>query len=170
MDRAPSGLVEVKRGAIFSPCGQFRYMLMREWGPTQARGYVGFLMLNPSTADGMKEDRTIDKCITITGQLGYESLVVGNLYGFKATHPRDLRQAGYPPGRDNEFYLRSIIAEAALVICAWGANARSRPADATKVLQMIRDAGRIPYALRLLRDGVPEHPLYLPLPAHLTPL
>lgn len=158
----------MNRAAIFSPCGKFRYLLVREWTP-RPRGYVGFIMLNPSTADAVREDSTINKCITITGLLGYESLAVGNLYGFKATHPRDLRQAGYPAGQDNEYYLRSIISGAALVICAWGANARKRPEDAAKVLQMIKDTGRVPYALRLLRDGVPEHPLYLPLSCRPTP-
>lgn len=41
---------EIRRAALFSECGRYRYLLVRQWknsGPTAV-----FVLLNPSTADG----------------------------------------------------------------------------------------------------------------------
>lgn len=85
-----------------------------------------------------------------------------NLWSFCATRPSDLRAAGYPAHPDDD---RHILTAAMMgdgrVVCAWGANARGHPRP-TQVLTMIRAAGFLPVTLRLLADGVPEHPLMLP--------
>ena len=53
--------MELKKATI-SVCSKYRYELHREWD--KDKGKVLFIMLNPSTADGMKEqfDEAYNKC------------------------------------------------------------------------------------------------------------
>ena len=44
----------MKRDAIISECGKYRYSLMREWNKN--KGKVLFIMLNPSKADDKEDD------------------------------------------------------------------------------------------------------------------
>ncbi len=52
--------------AVISPCGLYRYALVREWD-TFARRLL-WIMLNPSTADATEDDSTIRKCVGFTGR------------------------------------------------------------------------------------------------------
>lgn len=64
----------MRRDAIISVCGKFRYVLEREWalhGKT-----LTWCMLNPSTADALDDDPTIRKCIGFSKRWGFGSLVV----------------------------------------------------------------------------------------------
>ena len=53
-------------GASFSPCRKYRYDLYRRFaGHTPIPGiygYVNFIMLNPSTADEIRNDPTVERC------------------------------------------------------------------------------------------------------------
>ena len=44
--------------AIISDCGLFRYELRRRINPWDGAGTVTFIMLNPSTADALRDDLT----------------------------------------------------------------------------------------------------------------
>jgi hypothetical protein len=48
-----------------------------------------------------------------------------------------------------------------MVICGWG-HSGSYQGRGKYVLNMVRLAGKIPYALKLNKSGAPQHPLYLP--------
>ena len=144
---------DIKRRAILSPDGMYRYRLDRSWdeGPT-----VLFVMLNPSTADGMEDDPTLRRCIGFAQEWGYGSLMVANLYAFRATDPTELKTAADPIGPDCSFYLRQCLSEASLVVAAWESNAE--PDRAAEVLAQL---GPDPRALGWNKDGQPKHPLYL---------
>lgn len=160
------------KSALVSPCGRFRYILTRSWNGAQANEYVRFstfVMLNPSTADGVDDDPTIRKCIAFARAWGKDGIVVVNLYAFRATNPKELKAAGYPVGPLN-YQWHDLVFKMGNpnVICAWGANAQ--PDHAAEVLARIRQAGAIPYALKLNNDGSPAHPLsrgkgFIPLDA-----
>lgn len=160
----------MKRDAIISECGTFRYWLRRQWD--SALPTLAFIMLNPSTADADIDDPTIRKCIGFARRLGFGGIVVVNLFAFRATQPADLKRAGYPAGPENNQYIAMAAGAAnqgGRVVCAWGVNARklSRPAE---VLESLHRYGVTPHALKLTDDGVPWHPLMLPYSCELQPM
>lgn len=161
----------MKKSAELSSCGQFRFSLSREWDSTLHT--LPFIMLNPSTADAMTDDPTIRKCIGFAERLGYGGIEVFNLFAYRATNPKDLARAGWPVGTGNDSViaarLRQIRADGhSNVICAWGAHARglARTGDLLGKLEFGRC--RL-FALRLLSDGTPAHPLMLPYTCTLVP-
>jgi hypothetical protein len=153
------------RTALFSSCGRFRYRLGWRWGegPT-----VAFVLLNPSSADAQVDDPTVRRCIDFARRLGFGGLEVVNLYAYVATDPGDLRRAGYLVGPENDRHIIEAVAEREKVVLAWGVHAgrRERPG---KVLRVLRDAGVVPYCLRVTGSGHPEHPLRLPKGCGLQP-
>ena len=150
--------------AVLSVDGLYRYRLSREWGGGPS---LAFIMLNPSTADADIDDRTIRRCMRFARGAGYDSIVVGNLFGWRATKPVELKTATAPVGPDNDTALAEIIAGALLVICAWGARGTLLNRDRS-VLRMIGELKKVPYCLAITSTGHPAHPLYLP--AHLRPI
>ena len=147
--------------ATISPCGAYRYTLSREW--LTGYGRVVFVMLNPSTADATKDDRTIRRCIGYAQAWGAGALDVVNLYAFRATKPADLWRATDPVGPDNDAHIAATVRaeHVTKVIAAWGKNAK--PDRILAVTRIVRDWNpRALHALRVSKDGTPNHPLYLP--------
>lgn len=169
---------EVKRSAIVSDCDQFRYRLDRSWSLNErVRNPINFVMLNPSKADGSVDDPTIRKCMGFAMRLGFNQLRVVNLFAYRATDPRDLKNNGYQGGPENGFWLRDVGEDSARtnphepVVLAWGANARDGQAAyaAAQALRILLERGAHLFTLRTLADGTPAHPLMLPYSCVLTP-
>jgi hypothetical protein len=140
--------------AIFSDCREYRYTLIREWDNGQTVTFIG---LNPSTADEASDDPTIRRCIGFAKSWGYGRLQVVNLFGFRATHPKDLLAADDPVGVDNDEYLFSLAQQSSLVVAAWGVRGTYR----SRHRQVIQQLPGLHY-LKLTCSGQPQHPLYLP--------
>lgn len=149
---------DMRRHATISDCCQFRYRLWRKWAIGSP---LLFVMLNPSTADGLQDDATIRRCYGFAARAGFGELEVVNLYAYRATKPAELKAAGYPVGPENDQHIREAVLDAAAVCVAWGANVAglSRPAEA---LTLLRDLGVNVKCLRITRSGYPQHPLMLP--------
>ncbi|WP_027947183.1 DUF1643 domain-containing protein [Amycolatopsis taiwanensis] len=145
---------EVQKSAVISPCGTYRYELTRRWsdGPP-----VGWVMLNPSTADANLDDPTIRRCIAFAKAWGYGGIVVRNLYALRATDPRELDRHSEPIGPDNDAHLARCVGEP-LTIVAWGARGGDRGRE---VLGLLASRGVRPHLLATTGDGQPRHPLYL---------
>lgn len=141
--------------AVLSPCGQYRYSLTRTF--LMGGGRVLFVMLNPSTADAETDDPTIRRCIGFAHRWGFQELGVANLFAWRATDPRALRQALDPVGPENDQYLMMMSGCADAVIAAWGARGSYRN-RAAEVLDLLK--GTVEH-LGLTRQGYPKHPLYL---------
>ncbi len=113
-------------GAQCSEDGLYRYTLDRVWDPTLPR--LCWVMLNPSTADGREDDPTIRKCIGFSKRWGYGSLVVVNVFAYRATKPTDLwaaQRAGVDViGPGNEAAVRAAFEASHDVVVAWGAGPR----------------------------------------------
>lgn len=150
----PAGPVS-SSGATFSPCRTFRYTLWRSW--EGGEGVVMFIGLNPSTADEIENDRTVNRCISFAKSWGYAGLCMTNLFAFRATKPAVMLATPEPIGPENDRYLLECAAQSNLVVAAWGTNGAHMKRD-DHVRQLI---GNLHY-LHLTQDGDPGHPLYLP--------
>jgi hypothetical protein len=150
-------------GAVFSPCGTYRYALWRALpAPAQMlRGRCMFLMLNPSTADHLKLDPTVTRCRNFAVGWGFGYLDVGNLFALRSTDPMALYTHHDPVGPDTDRMLLEDARAAQLVVCAWGGTHGHHLGRAQQVATMLRSAGVKLHALRLCADGTPGHPLYL---------
>lgn len=154
----------VKRTALVSPCGAYRYWLRRQW-PDGDGKVVCFVMLNPSTADGDVDDPTLRRCMGFARQWGFSTLSVRNLYALRSTNPANLLTHRDPIGPSGDAEL-AAAASADLVVCGWGTGVKgtlSRSADAVRLMR-----GKPLHCLGFTLSGSPRHPLYVPKAAELV--
>lgn len=144
------------RRVEISPCGKYRYILERFWEPWSiSRCVLTVCMLNPSTADGYRDDATIRWLIGWAKKHGYGGLRVVNLAAFRATSPKDMLAASDPHGPENASYLAAICS-GKMVLCAWGVNGSRLP----KYDAMLRAMGGVQFrCLTTTGGGAPAHPL-----------
>lgn len=147
----------IRSTAIFSEDQKYRYRLDRVWD--KAKPLLGFIMLNPSTADAEVNDPTVTRCIKRAQRLGYGGAVVGNAYAYRSTDPKKLRLIGGPIGFDNDSHLLNIMNDCETIIVAWGAHAKL--GRAKRICDIAEEAGKQLYCLALTKHGAPRHPLYL---------
>ena len=144
--------------AIISDCGKYRYELHREWDKKKRK--VLFIMLNPSTADGLNNDLTTIRCINFAKKWGYGGIMIGNIYPFRAKRPKDLRKwiKGYGDlynfneCEDNKNHVADMAEQADMIVCARGCNHPGIP-------EWVEELGDLFY-LELCKDDItPKHPL-----------
>ncbi|WP_228772778.1 DUF1643 domain-containing protein [Cupriavidus necator] len=150
-------------GSLLSDCEQYRYRLWREWDTS--RPALGFIMLNPSTADHHVSDPTITRCLQRALAGRYGRLEVVNLFPLRSTDPDGLLTHPAPLGDravQNDGAIMDAIDRCSMMICAWGAH-KSAPARAAEVLLIVRMCGRgnLLYHLGLNQDGSPKHPRFI---------
>jgi hypothetical protein len=147
-------------GALFSPCGRYRYSLTRRWG---AGPTVVFVMLNPSTANETQDDPTIARCRNFAAAWDFGALEVVNLFAWRATDPRDLRRASEPAGPDNRRIRDRALRRADRIVLAWGNHGAWQDAGPRLLSELLRrgDGSRLA-ALGWTKPGHPRHVLYLP--------
>lgn len=144
-------------GATFSPCRTWRYDLWRIWasGPT-----ILWLMLNPSTADEVSNDPTVERCERRSMAMGAGGYRVCNIFALRSTDPKGLYEADDPVGPDNDYTILARAREADRVICGWG-NHGQLHGRGRQVLETLSAHGIEPYCLRLTGAREPGHPLYI---------
>lgn len=145
-------------GAIFSPCMLYRYKLWRMWD--ESKPPLLFVMLNPSTADDVDNDATVERCQRRALSMGYGGLMVGNIFAYRSTDPGKLYEMDDPVGPDNDAAILEMASRAGDIVCGWGTDGALHNRGET-VIAMIRDAGYRPKYLVLNQDGSPRHPLYV---------
>ena len=119
-----------------------------------------FIMLNPSTADGDKDDLTTIRCINFAKKWGYGGIMIGNIYPFRAKRPKDLRKWTNNCGKEeykalfeNMDCVRDMAVDAEIIVCAWGCNYNEG------IPEWVDKLGRLHY-LELCKDGkTPKHPI-----------
>ncbi len=148
--------------AHFSDCEQYRYWLRRDWDANLPA--IGFLMLNPSTADEVANDPTIERCQRRAIAMGYGSMIIVNLFPFRLTDSTLLHTVGDLLGDSKEAddcIVRAVQASD-MTVCGWGKHALAAP-RARHVLSLLKTAGlqHKVKCLQLNKDGSPQHPLYI---------
>jgi hypothetical protein len=146
-------------GAVYSPCGQWRYLLWRV--ESRRAAMIGMGLLNPSTADHLRDDPTIGQCRLRARRAGAKGVLVWNLFAWRATRPADLKQANDPVGPDNDAAIAQALLLAPRTVVAWGIHGSHRGRDRAVVDQLQRAPCGL-WALGLTGNGQPRHPLYLP--------
>ncbi len=165
-----SSLGSVQAGGVFSDDGLRRAVLWRIWDVNLP--LVNWLMLNPSDAKPDRDDPTVGKTTGFVERWSRPSLfgppivcsggsVITNLYTIKDPDPSVLRTCADPVGPGADQFILDAARNAAMVVCAWGADPFAI-ARAAQVVAMLRAAGVPLYALRVNKGGAPAHPLYLP--------
>lgn len=144
--------------AVYSACEKYRYSLTRVWTPAAPK--VMFVMLNPSTADEIQNDPTVERCERRARHLGYGGFRVTNIFAWRATDPRDMRAAVDPIGPQNDAVLGEGSQWADHIIAAWGAHGAHLGRGAV-VAAALRSGTTPLYHLGLTKHGHPRHPLYL---------
>lgn len=147
----------MERGAVVSPCGDYRYLLTRTWS-TEAP--VTFVMLNPSTADATEDDPTTRKCITLAKAHGAGGIRLVNLFAWRSTDPTQLpADKAKAVGADNNSFLQ-LEAKQQRIIFAWGALGalHGRGKEVYHMFQDYMDKVRV---LGVTKTEQPKHPLYL---------
>jgi len=144
--------------ATFSDCMAYRYLLTRVWSETGDRAL--FVMLNPSTADEIKNDPTVERCERRARALGFGAFRVVNIFAFRATDPKVMRAHPSPIGPANDAAILESCDWASRVICAWGTHG-AHLGRGSDVEALIRARGAEPWHLGLTKQGHPKHPLYI---------
>ena len=141
------------RGAKITEDLKYRYSLTRIWDESKER--LLFIMLNPSKADDIEDDRTIQKIVRFADSWDYGGIYVGNLYAYRSTDPKIMFKLPMEErkGPENEKYLRDLISKTEKVVYAWG-NGESEP-------EWLKSLVKNPYIIELSKYGIPKHPLYL---------
>ena len=155
---------------LFSPDRKYRYFLSRELRslPFNETKTVNFCMLNPSTADEVKNDPTVERCERRAIAMGFTRLIITNLFGWRATDASQIRKVSDPVGGGNDFAICNAVELSDLVICAWGNNGCFLDRG-ERVIRLILSRQATPHYLRLTKTGQPEHPLYIPYSIHPKP-
>lgn len=144
--------------------GQYRYRLWRVWNADKDR--LGWVMLNPSTADHAQDDPTIRKCLGFARRWGFGSIEVVNLYALRATQPRvvsaAIKEHGqlHAIGPDNEEQILEACGRCKTMIAAWGA-APFAGVRAKAVASLLRSRHPNVLCLGLTEGRQPRHPLYI---------
>lgn len=161
--------------ADFSACGSYRWQLRRRWEPS--RPELLFIGLNPSRADGRRDDPTLRRLLGFARRWGHGSLTVVNLFARISPNPAALGRCADPIGPANDDWIRRALAEAltgpapASLWLGWGNGGRWMGRD-RQVLELLAAAGASQSLLVLghTASGQPRHPLYAPAASVLRPM
>jgi hypothetical protein len=147
-------------GAEFSDCKKYRYKLWRVWDKELPLAY--FILMNPSTADEVSNDPTIERQCRRAKQLGFGGVVILNCGAIRETDAKKAWNDPDPIGPANRDVIAREIKDnpTAVFIAGWGVPAKKFGADA-HILDLFRNSQSTLYCLGVNADGSPKHPLYV---------
>jgi hypothetical protein len=144
--------------ALYSDCERYRYALTREWDSHGKR--VLFIMLNPSKATELQNDPTVERCERRARALGFGAFRVTNIFAWRETDPRKMRQAIDPTGPENDAVILDGVNWADVIVAAWGTHG-AHLGRGPAMTAVLRSSNRELHTLGLTKAGHPKHPLYI---------
>ena len=155
--------------AVFSPCHRYRWWLERQWDPQRPR--LLFIGLNPSRADGQRDDPTLRRLVGFARGWGFGTLEVMNLFGRIAASPALLRRSQDPVGTPTDGWIRSRLRaqRAPVVWLGWGNEGAWRGRN-REVLALLENGRATLVCVGHTGAGHPRHPLYCAATLPLLPL
>lgn len=139
-------------GALFSPCKKYRYRLWRIWDETKP--LVMCIGLNPSTANGEKNDPTITNLIKAFKKINYGGFYMMNLFAFVSSKPASLLLCPDPLG-ENDVHLNAVKNICSEVVFCWGTFP-----EATQRIKHVELNFLNAKCFGKNANGTPEHPLF----------
>ena len=136
--------------AEFSKDKKYRYSLSRKWSEKKQ---VLFILLNPSKGDGIDDDPTIRRLISISKNLGYGGFEVVNLYTIINPKRNKLYEKKRKFSAKNKKLIAKLVARHKTIIYGWGAT-ENEPNWLSNIVKR-------PLCFNINKNGTPKHPLYL---------
>ena len=114
------------------------------------------------------------KCGRFARAWGYGGINVGNTFAYRATDKKHLRLLADPIGPDNDKHLVAMVKASEIDVFAYGQPGHRTLASRGQLVArlLIGKAAVVPQVLKLSKQGIPMHLLYLleslrPVPWHL---
>lgn len=98
----------------------YRYSLTRIWDRSLEK--VVIIMLNPSIANVLKNDLSVNRCLNYCIDHNYGALEIVNLFAYIGTDSKKVGAGIEFIGEENERYIYHAIESADVIIVAWGSD------------------------------------------------
>lgn len=138
---------------------RYRWLLTRRWD--RSRPILGWVMLNPSTADQEVDDPTIRRCIGFARSQAYGGIAVVNLFGWRATDPDELTTIDDPVGMPDYDNPLAFLPPCQMVVAAWGSAGDASRTRVDHVVEIAAHTELRLWCLGTTATGQPRHPLYV---------
>lgn len=149
-----------KGKAVLSEDRLYRYALIRPL--SMFGGRAVWVLHNPSTADADEDDPTIRRVTKFTLREELGTLIVVNLFAFRATKPAVLKRQEHPLGAENLETVTRMVKTADRVVVAWGAlDGKLLKNGGTRMIEAVKGCGKKLECLGTTFGGHPRHPLYV---------
>jgi len=144
------------KNAVFDKTRKYRYLLYREWDKTLPR--ILFIMLNPSDADEILDDKTISRCIYFAKKFKFGSVEIVNLYSLVSKNPKVLKITNMDPvGKETDKYILQASKRAKKIVVAWGTGHFFNNRNIVVKNILIENGFEI-FCLKKSKYGHPYHP------------
>jgi hypothetical protein len=157
----------MNRGAIFTEGKRHRSLLIRDWDIGNDKPMMAAIMLNPSKADSEHDDPTTTFMINIAKREGCGSYRAVNLHDYVGTDPEEMKTALDPVSDFNDYYIKTTVSMADIVIVAWGTHGNFM-GRADHVMNLFQNMKNQFYCFGVNNDGSPRFPRALRKDAELV--
>lgn len=124
----------VSKAIYYDEERKYRYFLSRTWDKNKK--IVTVLMLNPSKANTIVSDKTVNNVIQYFADSEYGSVKVVNLFAFASPDPTELKNRDKHMEELNDEYIKCACKNSHLIIIAWKRGDRKpRKRQVAKMLQ-----------------------------------